>query len=842
MPIVPPNFKGSTQLNPYITTYEDVIRRVKHTLGHPLVQIEISDEQVIDFVNESIEYFSKYAGYTEEFLVFDTKIYTPHTGLQVEKLINSTCTYGLQQSSVSVVSVMPDTYYLNDNNVYLSTYAPSQIDFGKSYQGDVFVETTGVHTPYSYIDNSNVVRGVESEYYINNESLFKSGSSVYDSTIFTLTGILIQSNIPDLEFEDVRAPDQYVNVVNVEPHTYYVYRSTLYRSGSSTNNILADTSAPGIVIQQHISVPTVSSVIGTVDMHVVLIPRDLYYIKRDNSLWRSSLESIDAYTSYEGTLIQKNVVSSSTFISTVNKIVDAVSAAEFTFYIFENQLYRSGRRITEENTVSYKGSLVNDLLFKVLPEEFVVDSVSVMGVPVEPRSVYFNASQNNALYRSGESLTLNNGYSHEGTLVQEFMYNLTPIKYTRTLEIDCVSDVEPHSYYLNGSDLWESGVGYSAQIVDAGKLISSGVFQDIEVQLAQIQCEIEVVNVSPGTFYLSGCDLVISQDICVDDSSNAYSEPGDVVITNVLNIPSYLVGTIEGLNMVCVRAQPNTFYTHNNSLYKSGASSSQPSYSYIGEVVQQTISNKDIELLTTVIDVVDTPPYTYYVHGVNVYKSGKSTSYYVANTSERGDLIIENIKINPVITQESIQCINMYYDVDMMSYRKVIDVFAFEQGESTGINTLFTLEQSMAQQIYSSYMIGNFGFDLVTWEVLKGFVETRNKVLAQKPHFRFDNRSQTLRIIPEPRTEESYLGLVGCYIERPIKDLIKERWVYDYTKALAMIAVGNVRGKYSGTGLFGGGQVNGGDIRAQGVTEKENLEKILLTEYRDNWPSNFFVG
>jgi hypothetical protein len=184
----------------------------------------------------------------------------------------------------------------------------------------------------------------------------------------------------------------------------------------------------------------------------------------------------------------------------------------------------------------------------------------------------------------------------------------------------------------------------------------------------------------------------------------------------------------------------------------------------------------------------------------------------------------------------------MYYDVDMMSYRKVIDVFAFEQGESTGINTLFTLEQSMAQQIYSSYMIGNFGFDLVTWEVLKGFVETRNKVLAQKPHFRFDNRSQTLRIIPEPRTEESYLGLVGCYIERPIKDLIKERWVYDYTKALAMIAVGNVRGKYSGTGLFGGGQVNGGDIRAQGVTEKENLEKILLTEYRDNWPSNFFVG
>jgi hypothetical protein len=136
------------------------------------------------------------------------------------------------------------------------------------------------------------------------------------------------------------------------------------------------------------------------------------------------------------------------------------------------------------------------------------------------------------------------------------------------------------------------------------------------------------------------------------------------------------------------------------------------------------------------------------------------------------------------------------YDYDLETYRKVLDCFSFDYGETTGINTLFTLETAMANQIYSSYMIGNFGFDLVTWEVLKGFIDTRKKVLAQNPHFRFDARTQVLRIIPEPLYAHSYLGVVGCYVERPIKDLVKERWIQRYTLALSKISVATVRGKY----------------------------------------------
>jgi hypothetical protein len=181
------------------------------------------------------------------------------------------------------------------------------------------------------------------------------------------------------------------------------------------------------------------------------------------------------------------------------------------------------------------------------------------------------------------------------------------------------------------------------------------------------------------------------------------------------------------------------------------------------------------------------------------------------------------------------------YDYDLASQRKVIDVFEFSKGEDTGINTLFTLEQAMAQQIYSSYMIGNFGFDLITWEVLKGFIDTRNKVLALTDHFRFDARTQILRLIPEPRSTHTYLGIVGCYVERPIKDLIRERWVQKYALALTKIAISRTREKYQGTNLFGGGSVNI-NILAEGIKEKETLEQELMNNYQDSAPPTFFLG
>jgi hypothetical protein len=184
------------------------------------------------------------------------------------------------------------------------------------------------------------------------------------------------------------------------------------------------------------------------------------------------------------------------------------------------------------------------------------------------------------------------------------------------------------------------------------------------------------------------------------------------------------------------------------------------------------------------------------------------------------------------------------YDYDLKDYRKVIDCWSFEQGESTGVNTLFTLEQAMAQQTYFSYMLGNAGFDLITWDILKGWLETREKVLAQRAYFRFDPRTQLFKILPEPFENQNYYGVIGCYVERPIKDLISEAWIIKYTTALTKVAVGNIRGKFQGQVIFGGGTLNATDLLSQGLKEIDELEKQLFTGtgFVETPPIRFFLG
>jgi hypothetical protein len=184
------------------------------------------------------------------------------------------------------------------------------------------------------------------------------------------------------------------------------------------------------------------------------------------------------------------------------------------------------------------------------------------------------------------------------------------------------------------------------------------------------------------------------------------------------------------------------------------------------------------------------------------------------------------------------------YDFDLDDYRKVVDVYSFAEGNNTGVNTLFTIENTIAQQAYFGQLLGNVGYDLVTWQALKTWLDTREKVLALTPYLRFNPDTQMLKIIPEPeyQTSDAYFGLIGCKVQKPIKHLVSQLWVYRYTLALAKIAIAHVRGKYSGTNLFGGQTVNYSDLMSQGLEEKKTLEDELMTKMVDTDPVRFFIG
>jgi hypothetical protein len=207
-----------------------------------------------------------------------------------------------------------------------------------------------------------------------------------------------------------------------------------------------------------------------------------------------------------------------------------------------------------------------------------------------------------------------------------------------------------------------------------------------------------------------------------------------------------------------------------------------------------------------------------------------------------GDLMNITPNMYNLTTSDSVSAAS--YDIDLDSYRRVVDVFSFEQGNNTGVNTLFTIENTIAQQAYFGHLLGNVGYDLVTWQSLKTWLDTRDKLLGLTPYLRFDPYTQILKIIPEPNTQSGsiYFGLVGCKVQKPLSQLVSQLWVYRYVLALTKISVGHVRGKYKGTNLFGGQTVNESDMMSQGISEKLALEDEITKDTIDRDPIKFFIG
>lgn len=91
--ILPAGWTGSTFYNYALKTYDDVAMRIKANLGAPKINIsrEIDDFQVASFIDQAIEVFTKFAGTTEEFLVFCTDDYEPGCGIRMDKYVNYMC-------------------------------------------------------------------------------------------------------------------------------------------------------------------------------------------------------------------------------------------------------------------------------------------------------------------------------------------------------------------------------------------------------------------------------------------------------------------------------------------------------------------------------------------------------------------------------------------------------------------------------------------------------------------------------------------------------------------------------------------------------------------------------
>ena len=69
--VLPVSAFQSTNLNNRLETFNDLGDRVKRTLGYPLITLEIHQDQLFNNIQIAIQFFSKFAGFTKEYLVFD---------------------------------------------------------------------------------------------------------------------------------------------------------------------------------------------------------------------------------------------------------------------------------------------------------------------------------------------------------------------------------------------------------------------------------------------------------------------------------------------------------------------------------------------------------------------------------------------------------------------------------------------------------------------------------------------------------------------------------------------------------------------------------------------------
>lgn len=196
--------------------------------------------------------------------------------------------------------------------------------------------------------------------------------------------------------------------------------------------------------------------------------------------------------------------------------------------------------------------------------------------------------------------------------------------------------------------------------------------------------------------------------------------------------------------------------------------------------------------------------------------------------------------ISPLVTSQ-------FYDCDTNNYRKVAGVFSLDPaggGMGGGSNSavLFNMDYMFAQQAYFGQMMGGMGYDLITWHLLKSWLDDRKKLFATEMYVRFDPRSQVMKLIPEPGARGTFTGVIGVRLERSVADLVQERWVQMYAMALTKQALAHIRGKFGAVTLFGGASIQASDLMTQGMAEQTKLEEELMNGYGESIPPFFLIA
>jgi hypothetical protein len=122
----------STNLNNKIKTYEDIATRILNMLGYPSVGVtDLHRDQIFEAISIAVETYMQYCGYTDELLVFDSRLYEENKGIRIDQLytiasIEATHDKGGIQKAIDRG---PDQMLKSNKDVYVTRVQIPAIDY-----------------------------------------------------------------------------------------------------------------------------------------------------------------------------------------------------------------------------------------------------------------------------------------------------------------------------------------------------------------------------------------------------------------------------------------------------------------------------------------------------------------------------------------------------------------------------------------------------------------------------------------------------------------------------------------------------------------------------------------
>lgn len=122
----------STNLNSKLASYNDVATRILNMLGYPSVGVtELHRDQIFEAISIAVETYTKYCGWSEEVLVFDSRLYKENKGIRLDQLYTIASVEACHDtnSTERAINRGPDQILTDNKDVYVTRVPIPAIDY-----------------------------------------------------------------------------------------------------------------------------------------------------------------------------------------------------------------------------------------------------------------------------------------------------------------------------------------------------------------------------------------------------------------------------------------------------------------------------------------------------------------------------------------------------------------------------------------------------------------------------------------------------------------------------------------------------------------------------------------